>query len=97
VFQPQGWGWGQTVLTSKKIPEMLHRALDFISLAVCGQHGVQWYKGHSEMIVTHLEYRLRDDDSCIVTLQHTPHTAEVNARLPLSDKFMMDAAYQCFG
>jgi hypothetical protein len=49
------------------------------------------------MIGTHLEYRLRDDDSCIVTLQHTPHTAEVNALLPLSDKFPMDVAYQCFG
>jgi hypothetical protein len=28
------------------------------------------------MIGTHLECRLGDDDSCIITLQHTPYTPD---------------------
>jgi hypothetical protein len=30
------------------------------------------YEGSSEMFGTHLEYKLRDEDSHIITLQHTP-------------------------
>jgi hypothetical protein len=54
--------------------------------------------GCSEMIGTHQEYRLRYSNSCLITLQHAPHTPHLGqwTIANLSGNFLMFAEQTIF-